>query len=112
MVAFGFSIALNSEQNFESSASLRSAMWFGLVSISVVKFRAKLRELCLASLGPVVYSGFNLPLNSEQNIESNASLRSAMCYVFSVLIYCYMQDFFSCEEKMLLTNEERFQNVK
>ena len=59
---------------------------------SPVAFRAKIRELCFASLGHVVYFGFNLPSNSEQNFESYGSLRSAM-YLF-VLICCYIHAFF------------------
>ena len=86
--------------------SLRSAMWFILASICrqiqiknsialprfawpcgsfwtqySIKFREKFRELCLASLGHVVYFGFNLPSNSEQNCESSASLRSVMWFL-------------------------------
>ena len=120
VVPFGLNFPLNSEQNLESSASLRSVMWFILASItrqiqskiakalprfagpcgsfwtqSPVAFRAKIRELCFASLGHVVYFGFNLPSNSEQNFESYASLRSAM-YIF-VLVCCYIHAFFPVE---------------
>ena len=50
---------------------------------SSVKFRAKFREVCLASLGHVVYFGFNLPSNSEQKFKSSASLRSAMWFILA-----------------------------
>ena len=109
MVYFGFNLPSNSEQKFESSASLRSAMWFILASISCqiqsknsralprfarpcgfiifcsisVKFEVKNRELCFASLGHVDYFGFNLQSNSEQKFESSASLRSAMWFVLA-----------------------------
>ena len=46
------------EKNFDRSASLRSAMWFILASISV-KFTPKIRDVGLASLGHVVYFFFN-----------------------------------------------------
>ena len=48
-----------------------------------VKFRVKIRELCLASLGHLVYFGFNLRSNFEQKFENFASLRSAIGYILA-----------------------------
>ena len=133
----GFNLPSNSVKKTRElgrSASLRSAMWFILASIShpirrknsralpryarpcglfwfqsPVKFRAKFREHCLASLGHVVHFGINIPLNSEKKIstglprfarpcglcwlqspsnlhqkfEMSASLRSVMWFIFS-----------------------------
>ena len=76
---FGFNLQSNSEQKFESSASLRSAMWFVLASTP------------------------DLPSNSNQNFESSASLRSAMWFFcFNLLLYSGV---FSCEEKKMFVDQ-------
>ena len=48
-----------------------------------VNFRAKFRELCLASLGHVVYFGWSLRSNLEKNLESSISLRSDMWWILT-----------------------------
>ena len=58
VVYFGFIHRSKSETKFESSVSLRSAMWFILRLRSQVKFKTKFGEPCLTSLGHVVYFGF------------------------------------------------------
>ena len=49
-----------------------------------VKIRSTIRELCLDSLGHVVYFGLNLRSGSDQKFESFASLRSTNVVYFSL----------------------------
>ena len=59
MVHFGINLPSNSEKkNSERSASLRSAMWFILASISR-QIYTKNSDVGLASLGHLVYFFFN-----------------------------------------------------
>ena len=80
MVYFGFIHRSKSETKFESSVSLRSAMWFILRLISKVKFKTKF----------VVYLGF-------ENIRFD-SVRQNRVF-FSHITYCLFVYGYVCNER-------------